>query len=448
MSYTHVSFVFAFVAVGCTDLVGNTAFAPVRDAAVDRADAAVSPLLCPVGVMPVPGRAVATNVSVMLSPGTNLHGIVRDGNASVVAGSSDCPDGCCAMQIARIRDTNGLDTRFGGSGTGIWNYSDLCGAFSAIARTPEGGFVAVGSVRVPSAPTYSGLAVRFSAEGQRDLSFGPRGFATQSAPTASTGQRELFWNGVLADSQGIVVVGADHYNQSSATNGNYARLLADGSLDASFGTGGVTTDARFRSFTAALSDSDGYVLAGESADRVLPALLFLDAGGHPRKATGDNGMVVQARSMVIGAAVRDGLGGVVLGGGMGEGMPGQARLAATRFNPDRTPDTDFGTAGIWVAPVAVQWYYGITLSAGIDVFCDGRVLISGRWGTGLAAFRLTADGHTDEAAGDVGVLDFGDFGSNLSLVVGARVGADQSAVGWVVQGTDGASVHQITIPSQ
>lgn len=170
----------------------------------------------------------------------------------------------------------------------------------------------------------SGVATRWLPDGTLDGSFGAGGVSVITAPSDAV-TRQLLWRAVSVEDDGaLMVAGSDEIPYNISTVGMYARITASGALDESFG---VRYDRRFAGFSAMLRDGDGYVLAGSAVRGGAPTLLYLDASGRPRADVGDAGAVAHtsemASPMIVRAMLRDVDGGIVVAGGAGTGGPSE-----------------------------------------------------------------------------------------------------------------------------
>lgn len=141
-----------------------------------------------------------------------------------------------------------------------------------------------------------------------------------------------------------------------ASNGDFlaARLNADGSLDSSFGAGGIVR-------TPIDLGNSGYDVAW---------------------------------------AVAAGPGGTVVLGGDAITPGGTRDLAFVRYTSSGDLDTSFSGDGIQTLNVGL-----FDSVAGVAVQPDGKIVAVGRGGTGFTVVRLQADGSLDPAFGSSGIVD-------------------------------------------
>lgn len=77
--------------------------------------------------------------------------------------------------------------------------------------------------------------------------------------------------------------------------------------------------------------------------------------------------------------------GKILIGGNESGVS----YSVLRLNPDGSPDTSFGGAGVGRAHAGLGWGYAMALQE------DGKILIAGEWGNNFGVARFTASGSLD-----------------------------------------------------
>ncbi len=182
--------------------------------------------------------------------------------------------------LARLNNDGSLDSSFGNGGTALFGNAVL--GYSAVELTdvaslPDDSFVAVG-IAVPSSLQNSDVLIaKFTANGSVDTTFGSNGYTI--VPFDFGGGLNDAAISVRIDSVGRVVVGGYVQTTASDFTASIIRLLADGTLDQTFGTlgsitfytsaSGVTPDTDQTSGIA--FTPDGALLAVSAAD---------DSAGH------------------------------------------------------------------------------------------------------------------------------------------------------------------------
>jgi uncharacterized delta-60 repeat protein len=193
--------------------------------------------------------------------------------------------------LARYNTNGSLDTTFGTGGTGF-TVPDLgargtLGMQSMVVQA-DGGIVAGGGVSVG---TDQNLAlVRFTPAGVFDTSFAGTG-----AFIRDLGGTDLFSNkGLRLQADGKIVAAGLSYNTPDRTVA--ARFLPDGSLDTTFGTGGLVVrgfGAGGSSFNAAALQPDGKLVAvghgysahGSTTDNNFLVVRYLGDPAPPQAAS-------------------------------------------------------------------------------------------------------------------------------------------------------------------
>ncbi|MCA1841586.1 MAG: hypothetical protein LC792_00075 [Actinobacteria bacterium] len=134
-----------------------------------------------------------------------------------------------AAGLARYRPDGQLDPTFGPSGNGtVTTGEGLLNALS-LGAEPDGRLLVAGQAGTSGGPYDFGLA-RYSRDGVLDASFGERGVV--KTDLGSTGE----WAAGVAAGPGGTVIAAG----ASGSAFTLLRYLGDGKLDPAFGTGGVS----------------------------------------------------------------------------------------------------------------------------------------------------------------------------------------------------------------
>jgi uncharacterized delta-60 repeat protein len=269
------------------------------------------------------------------------------------------------------------DLSFGDAGTVI---DDLAGSDETVAGLvvlPTGAVVVAGST---STGTTSDLyLVKYTPAGARDPAFGTAGLVTYGAAGTTEHAAAL-----ALDSNGrFVVVGSSGAADDRALA---VRFTASGALDPSFGTGGVATPdlslaSRAHALTSVTPLSNGRLLVAgwqTAADASRDfALARLSSSGVLDSTFGTSGVFTQSLGSLPARATGVGLssaGRVYLAGTSGtDGF-------VARFTANGALDPDFGTAG-----VSVQNPYGVCRFNGLALDADGHVLIAGSLGNVTSA---------------------------------------------------------------
>lgn len=195
----------------------------------------------------------------------------------IVVGSQYANSG---VSLTRYNIDGTLDASFGTNGFVVVNDYNA-GNISGILIQPDGKISAVGSAGSGSAGKF--FALRVNTNGSRDAAFGSNG----AVVTDITADSDAASGGVLQPDGKIIAVGYSYVNGNFATSdAAMVRYNRDGSLDPSFGDGGIVrTPAGFALGGAALQPDGKIVVATKN----LRAIRFLgDASvGLPRPTAFD-----------------------------------------------------------------------------------------------------------------------------------------------------------------
>jgi uncharacterized delta-60 repeat protein len=265
------------------------------------------------------------------------------------------------MAVARYLSDGRLDQTFGFGGRVVIDITES--AVSDIAVDAQGRIVLVGGLLHPVPPTCCSsdfLVVRLTGNGTRDYTFGTLGVARtdfQPGPGVSFDEP----NSVLIQPDGRIVAAGQG---GSTMDFALARYLPDGSLDGSFGTGGLVT-----------TDIPGNVdrigdIAFDHSGRIV-------AGGQTCLYPPDTGP--------------------------------QCDFALARYLPGGRLDGTFGGNGMVRTNVRAKWGEGID---GIAIQNDGQIVAAGyvtgldpsNLGTDVGLTRYHADGHLDLGFGAGGII--------------------------------------------
>jgi uncharacterized delta-60 repeat protein len=170
----------------------------------------------------------------------------------------------------------------------------------------------------------------------------------------------------------------------------------------------VYTSAATRSITATVTDEDGtYATGGNAAGTLDPT--FGDGG----MTTTNVGIGTTAGLFQI-AIQSDGK--MIVAGGVGNGEYNAPGFYLARYNADGSLDTRFGTAG-HAATLIGSDPYSFTCPYGITIQPDGRIVVVGASDDDFCIVRYLADGQLDSSFGDGGIVttDFG--GSEMAFGV-------------------------------
>ncbi|HZU39167.1 MAG TPA: hypothetical protein VFA18_24790 [Gemmataceae bacterium] len=303
--------------------------------------------------------------------------------------------------VARYNADGSLDTSFGSGGYAATDFNRGSDTADAVALQPQvsgpSKILAAGSAVV--ANSYDFAVARYNANGSLDTTFGNKGKVTTAfSGNSSIGQMVVDGTGrIVVAGVPVGVIGADI---------TLARYTANGALDTSFGSGGKLTTLAIQDFRMALQGDGRIVIAGTESDPATGSTQFVTArfntNGTLDSTFGTGGVVTTA----VGSD--DSGGGVTIDGS------GRILVTGTesgvecllRYNPNGTLDAGFGTGGVvsLVNPSGLVEEH----SVGVAIEASGQIVAGGMFtdpaGQNLyfVATRVTATGTLDTGYGPGG----------------------------------------------
>jgi uncharacterized delta-60 repeat protein len=262
-----------------------------------------------------------------------------------------------SVRVAHATDGD-IDPTFGIDGKVLTDFGNTEDFAYRVAVQPDGKIVAIGTSRGSSYPRFA--LARYNPDGSLDVTFGPGGKVTT---VLSTGRESA--TGLLILPGGKILISGS-IDQPSTTDTSFAlvRYNSDGSLDTTFGQGGLVT-------TNIGSDTDQAV----------------------RIALQSDGKVV--------AAGRKGI----------QFYPSDQRkgnVALARYNPDGSLDSTFGNAGV----VTTDFGQGLeSYAVAVMIQPDGKIAIAGEASYEFMVARYNANGTLDTTFGNDG-FTLTNFSSN------------------------------------
>lgn len=309
---------------------------------------------------------------------------------------------------------------FNNSGNSLIRFIEDGDTYSIVMQ-PDGKMI-IGGVYLHSGSNTGIVFARFHPNGEPDLSFGTFGYARYDI----SNRREFIQHMALLPDGKILAAG-------STNDANYGedylivKLNVDGSLDQSFGTGGIfkkhvgaygkaneisqiAVDAQGRILIA----GDANYLGGSYGDATIMRVL---PNGTVDTNFADNG-IFRKQLTVVNDYFKDVA--VASDGSIYVAGNGTINLGAVvmKLNDAGAVDTGFGTDGI----VFIEWdEENITFATDILIQPDGKLLISCGYRDPSEVFdgtaflhRLNADGTPDQSFGDEGIVNLSIFGASES----------------------------------
>jgi uncharacterized delta-60 repeat protein len=238
--------------------------------------------------------------------------------------------------LARFNTDGTQDNSFGTGGVVINSESPFTQYADVIAE-PDGKLVVCG-VRSEtfSSQGHDCYVVRYNENGTPDSSFGNGGYFTTALSASTDGLMRI----LRLPEGGYVCLGRS--GSGAAGIAVLLMLTESGTLDSSFGNGGVKTNLFSTVSPQGTSDialsTDGNILALGGGDGVVKLAKF-DLNGNLVSAFGDNGTVI----VPTGRHLRVNTDGSILV--MGELTSGTVQMVTYKFLSNGDVDTSFGSAG-------------------------------------------------------------------------------------------------------
>jgi uncharacterized delta-60 repeat protein len=281
------------------------------------------------------GGEVTTDFPSFDSEAGNALVLQPDGKL-VVAGSVLSYATGEVFALARYNPDGSLDSSFGSGGlvsTVLSTYT--YGGAKAVALQPDGKLVVAGTVE--EAGKVFGVA-RYNPDGSLDTTFGSGGLATA-----------LFYYWESADARGIAIQPDGKIVVGGTAGAQFvlARFNPDGTLDGTFGSGGIARLTYGYAYALALQPDGKIVEVGTDLTGFQFAVARANSDGSPDTSFAGGGAATTGFSPTAEyaavEAVRVQANGKIVAAGTASGN--NLFFALARFNPDGTLDSAFGTDG-------------------------------------------------------------------------------------------------------
>ena len=273
--------------------------------------------------------------------------------------------------VVRLKANGALDTSFDGDGRKLFSWGAI-GRVTAVVVAPNGKLLLAGF----SGPEGGDIKVaRLSANGAFDTSFGAGGIATVDFGATEFGEA------MARQADGRILVAG----RSSPSGAVVARLRATGVLDPDFGSGGRVTLPGGGSLSAVLVQPDrNIVVAGNAGGSAAMTVTRLKPDGSLDATFGTGGtatVVFGSLANPLGGAIRQPDGKIVIAGYTQDGED----VAVARLNTNGSLDATFGTGG-----KATVEFGAATFGNAVALAPNGRIVVAGQktGGDDFAVARL------------------------------------------------------------
>lgn len=359
-----------------------------------------------------------------------------------------------------------LDPAFGGSGAvltdaagGSWDYG------TAVVIQADGKIVAASRAYPVHGVEAGANVLRYHPDGSLDTAFGNAGrvafsYMQTAAMTVS----------LAIQPDGFILVGGSSYvtdttNGSTSLAFTVVRLRPDGRLDDSFGNGGRVDTAIIPGGTSELAaiavQPDGKIVAAGTADPWYSWQMFAAVRYRPDgtldESFGQGGMATTKVGPLwerVYALALQPDGKILVGGESYTDIPSGMDFAMVRYQPNGTLDGSFGANGkVTTNFTGGEYLYNSNIIASLALLPDGRIVAAGTAYQDIGSYdfalaRYLPDGALDLGFGSGGkvVTDVGwysDFASELviqpdgKIIVAGTVYANADDIGLVRYHPDG-----------
>jgi uncharacterized delta-60 repeat protein len=317
------------------------------------------------------GGKVVTDIGVDTQDFASAVVVQSDGR--IIAVGSASIGGALQFAVTRYNANGTLDTGFGNAGKVTTAFGTLGDGAFAVVLQMDGKIVVAGYTTTGNGPSDFALA-RYNFDGTLDRTFGSRG----KVMTHLSGRAKA--RGVVLQPDGKIVLAGEATNGDSDTTRHFAlaRYNTAGTLDASFGSGGIVITG-----------------LGSSADEAASGIALQTDG----------------RMVLAGTEFNGPSGGFVL----------------ARYNSNGTLDPTFGSGG------NVIMGFGTPIEGALSVALqsDGRIIAAGYanidGATDFALARYSVNGNLDTTFGSGGKVTTG-FGTNSDLASAVAIQSDGRVV--------------------
>jgi uncharacterized delta-60 repeat protein len=323
--------------------------------------------------------------------------VIAGGTTSLLGGNND-------FALVRYNSNGSLDPTFGSGGKVNTDFGSLSDVILAVVIQPDGKILAAGTAVTGNISNSDFAIARYNNNGSLDLTFGSGGRVTTDFFVRDVA------NGIAIQPDGKIVVAGEVDDFASNHDFATARYNSDGSLDTTFGSNGKVTTNFFGSLVnvvALVINAGGKIVVAGTVTSGGPALDFMlvryNSNGSLDATFGSGGKVTTdffgGADFCLSLNLQSD-GKLVATGDAISPMFGTI-LGIARYNSDGSLDPTFGVGGKSTEPVHVG-------SRGSVILPNGKIVAGGLSFDGTSTFdfavaRYTTDGHLDPTFGSGGV---------------------------------------------
>jgi len=317
--------------------------------------------------------------------------VQRDGKI-VAAGTSLSPDGITpsGFAVARYNRDGSLDQTFGDGGKVLTEFGDIFTEARAMTIQADGRIVVVGTAWSATGMTTDFAIARYLRNGAPDPSFGIDGQVLANVDDEDDARA------VAVSFDGRITV-AGMTRGPLEMNNDFAvvRLARDGSFDTTFGAGGILRTGQMAFASSVQVQRDGKtVVIGTAIDTTSPwwwienlVIARYNRDGSLDPTFGKGGVVVSDSIAEASASALQADGKILVGS-----SSAASSFTVSRYNTDGSIDAAFGTGGVAQADFSRPDANIIANLTALAIQRDGRIVAGGT----VMDFTNFPDGGHDE----------------------------------------------------
>jgi len=324
--------------------------------------------------------------------------------------------------VQRYSAIGALDSSFAVNGTFLFDSGESETAY-ALAMQPDGKIVVAGYIHETNAGNENILVMRLNVDGTLDSSFGTNGIATTDVSVDGE-----YGYAVTIQADGKIVVAGEVAIDGTNVEALVLRYNPDGSIDGTFGSSGIfrysdSAGGWDQAYGVALQTDGKVVVTGATSTQGAVALtnvlvLRLNTDGTLDNTFGNGGVVhykdiyESGRSVLVQSD-----GQIVIGASRWDYNSINNAALIIRLNSDGTLDSDFGQGGV----VTYKKEYGFpSISANaVALTDDGNIVLVGHANYDTLVIRVTSNGSYDTTLSVDGISSIasGGYGQGKGVVL-------------------------------
>jgi uncharacterized delta-60 repeat protein len=323
-----------------------------------------------------------------------------DGKIVVVGAADNFEVATQVFGVVRYLTDGRLDPAFGNGGSVITAFTDFINVPNAVAIQPDGKIVVAGETESADGSISEFALARFNPDGSLDASFGSGGKVTTEFFAAPFGGvREVADVILVQPDNKIIVAGVAIQGARQPANTALARYNPNGTLDPTFGNNGRVAVRAISTISALALLANGQILALNNVGGIAQ----FDSRGNLAASVTSGTIIASAHS---GRSAFEPNGRfVIAGGARGSGGRRDIDVTAISFNPTGSIDHTFNSPIFDFGLEDIQF---ANLAQAIAIAPNGQIVVGGISFTnsvsvfGLA--RLNTNGSLDSSFGSQGKL--------------------------------------------